>query len=120
MRDMYSLWGSKKTPVQGKDSSLSAVIVARQPIFAKDNKIWGYEVLFRSAQGYNPEQLVDFDDTVATRSVLSDGLSLVSPSLSENQRLLVNFPATLLQDRTTKLLPPNIGVVEILETVKPT
>ncbi|WGK68677.1 HDOD domain-containing protein [Candidatus Haliotispira prima] len=102
------------------NSGLSSVIVARQPVFANDLTIWGYEVLFRSVHGNNPDQLDDFDDIVATRSVLSDGLGLITPSLSEKQRLLVNFPAPLLEDRTAKLLSPETGVVEILETVQPT
>ena len=105
---------------QNGSEAVSSTIVARQPIFSKNNQIWGYEVLFRSAEGVTPEQLENFDDSAATRSVLSDGLNLIYPSLAPKQRLLVNFPELLLEDRTAKLLPKDKVVVEILETVKPT
>ena len=105
---------------QQSSDVFSSTIVARQPIFDKSNQIWGYEVLFRSADGVTPDQLENFDDSLATRSVLSDGLNLIYPSLGSKQRLLINFPALLLEDRTAKLLPKDKVVVEILETVEPT
>ena len=105
---------------QQSDDILSSTIVARQPIFDKSNQIWGYEVLFRSADGVTPDQIENFDDCIATRSVLSDGLNLIYPSIGPKQRLLINFPAVLLEDRTAKLLPKDKVVVEILETVEPT
>ena len=103
-----------------ESTGLSSTLVACQPILKKNHDIWGYEVLFRNANESSHDTANHTDDILATRSVLSDGLELIYPFLLSKQRLLVNFPGELLEDGTVKLLPPHIGVIEILETVQPT
>ncbi|WP_022662058.1 EAL and HDOD domain-containing protein [Paucidesulfovibrio longus] len=104
-------------PLLGNDSDES-VFVARQPIFSADQEVWGYELLFRSSASAQTAQVTD--DDLATSQVIADGFTLARPGLHEGQRMLVNFPERLLLEETALALPPDICVVEILETVAPT
>ncbi|MGE4290819.1 MAG: EAL and HDOD domain-containing protein [Desulfovibrio sp.] len=104
-------------PILGSDSAES-VFIARQPIFTSRQDVWGYELLFRSSAAAQTAQVTS--DDLATAQVIADGFTLARPGLGEHQHLLVNFPERLLLDETALALPPEICVVEILETVSPT
>ncbi len=96
--------------------SLESVFVARQPIFDRDENIWGYELLFRtSTQG--PAQVTDQD--TATSQVIADGFVLAGDGVSQGSRLLINFPHKMLVEDAAFALPPDVCVIEILETVRP-
>ncbi len=92
--------------------------VARQPVFDTHGVIWGYELLYRRPQNL---QAADIDSgTVATASVIINGFETVRPSLKKTQKVLINFPGTLIETQVVTLLPAESCVVEILETVLPT
>ncbi len=100
------------------NSSAEAVYVARQPVFDADMQVWGYELLFRQSAQSN--KAVIEDDSVATSQVMTDGFNLATEWLDPNQKVLINFPETMLTDGLPRILPANVVVVEILETVEPT
>jgi len=94
------------------------VFVARQPIFDRHQKVYGYELLFRpqldaSAAG-TAGSLASLQ--VMTNSLLSIGVETVLAGT----RAFINFPEQLLADERALSLPPNIAVIEILETVNAT
>ncbi len=93
------------------------IFVARQPIFTRDNEVWGYELLFRHSAQTSKAHIKDPD--VATAKVIADGLSMVMPQLDADKKVLINFPQNLLGGEAILTLPPDRCVVEILETVKP-
>jgi c-di-GMP-related signal transduction protein len=92
--------------------------VARQPIFDRNRKIVGYELLFRDGTAaYMP----DMDGDVATNTVLSNSLfSIGLESLLGGKKAFVNFTQNLLTRKLPLLLPKETMVIEILESVEPT
>lgn len=96
---------------------METALVARQPVFDLQGRIWGYELLFRPA----PERKnATASPTAATSTVMLDGFELIRPMLRGNQRLLINYTEELLSAEAPSMLPPEICAVEILESVKPT
>ena len=88
--------------------------VARQPILTADEKVLGYELLFRDG-------MEDFfhcsDADAASRSALSTSMLVGIDVLCDGRRAFVNCTRdVLLQDYIT-LLPASHTVVEVLETV---
>lgn len=94
------------------------IFVARQPIFTREQDIWGYELLFRHSGHGNEAKISDPD--IATAKVIADGLSMVLPQLDAQKKVLINFPQNLLAGGVNVTLPPEQCIIEILETVAPT
>jgi EAL and modified HD-GYP domain-containing signal transduction protein len=94
------------------------VFVARQPIFDRNRKVWGYELLFRSAA---KQTCYDGTEaTSATRQVISNGmLSIGFDKLLRGKHAFINFGREmLLQDLYTSL-PHQTTVIELTEDVEP-
>jgi len=95
------------------------VFVARQPIFDRERRLYGYELLYRSEAADT-----QFDGTEAgsaTNQVISSALlSIGLESLLGGKKAFINFNEALLSDGTHLLLPRETTVIEILETVEPT
>ena len=92
------------------------VFVARQAIFDRQARVYGYELLFRSCVDCTAAGAVDTMSSleVITSSFLSIGVEKVLAG----KRAFINFPQDLLADERVLALPPEITVVEVLETVK--
>lgn len=89
--------------------------VARQPIFDRTQKVFGYELLFRDGL----ENCFSGEAETASRSTLDSTLLFGLNTLCDGHLAFVNCTRdTLLKDLVT-LLPPNQTVVEVLETVEP-
>ena len=95
------------------------VLVARQAIFDRQRKLYGYELLFRSDAASNT-----FDGTeafAATMQVLSNMMmSVGATKLLGGKKAFVNFDHRLLLANAHLTLPRESLVIEILETVVPT
>ncbi|WP_291326449.1 EAL and HDOD domain-containing protein [Desulfovibrio sp. UCD-KL4C] len=100
---------------------LDSFFVARQPVFTRERAVWGYELLFRNSEFSTTAEIgaAVADDDAATSQVIADGFGLIQEDLAKGQRLLVNFSRNMLLEYAADLLPPEICVVEILETVNP-
>ena len=91
--------------------------IARQPIFDSRKKVFGYELLFRSSfenvfKHSDPDQ--------ATSKVISDALFLMDlPTLIDGKRAFINLTREVLVKDYISLVPKDLVVVEILETVDP-
>jgi len=94
-------------------------LVARQAIFDRQQKLYGYELLFRSDAANNA-----FDGTeaaAATMQVISNTLlSIGADQLLDGKKAFINFDHRLLLANMHLSLPPGSLVIEILETVVPT
>ena len=100
--------------VQSLDST---VFVARQPIFGRDQNVFGYELLFRSG-AENAYDATDPDAStldVITNSLLDIGLD----ELTGHKRAFINFTRNLLLEDVMELLPKDLVTVEILEDIEP-
>ncbi len=93
------------------------IFVARQPVFDRDQNIWGYELLFRHSGMAASAEITDAGS--ATAQVIVDGVCIALSSLNERSRILINFPEDLLLQGTPYALPRESCVIEILETVSP-
>ncbi len=95
------------------------VLLARQAIFDRKRKVYGYELLYRAnaaSSGFDGN-----DARGATKQVLSNTLmSLGAENVLNGKKAFVNFDDGLLHEQLYALLPRDSIVIEILETVKPT
>jgi c-di-GMP-related signal transduction protein len=94
---------------------LNEVFVGRQPILDRTNKIFGYELLFRSNTG--PGANVT-DNMTATASVMVNTLNNIGINKMIGERKgFVNVDAEMLESDVLDLLPKESTILEILETV---
>lgn len=89
--------------------------VARQPIFDRTQKVYGYELLFRDGL----ENCFSADPEFASRSTLDSSLLFGLSTLCDGRLAFVNCTREALLKDLVTLLPPDQTVVEILETVEP-
>ena len=88
--------------------------VARQPIFDREEKVFGYELLFRNGLE-NAFNATDAD--AASRSTLDSSLLMGLDVLCDGKRAFVNCTKDTLIKGLVTLLPSHSTVVEILENV---
>jgi c-di-GMP-related signal transduction protein len=92
--------------------------VARQAIFDRNKNVFGYELLFRTCLVNSFES--GSDESFATSQVISNSLlSIGWEQLLSGRRAFINFGRHLLVQELASVLPKELMVVEILESVKP-
>ncbi len=89
--------------------------IARQPIFNRDKTVAGYELLFR-ATAENVFNSTDAD--YATKACL-DTAVLTGFNFSNARRVFVKCTRNSILNGYVTLFPPDLTVVEVLETVTP-
>ncbi|MFL6443081.1 MAG: hypothetical protein ACJ713_04670, partial [Candidatus Sulfotelmatobacter sp.] len=87
--------------------------VARQPIFDRNEKVFGYELLFRDGL----ENSFHGDPDQASRATLDRSLLMGLDVLCDGRRAFVNCTRDTLMKGLVTLLPAASTVVEILESV---
>lgn len=94
-----------------------SVFVARQPIFDRRNRVFGYELLFREGlENFCPQ---DDLEHAAAHVVENSWLTFGFSSLVGSKRAFVNLTRNLLVTGYGDTLPEDGAVVELLETVEP-
>jgi c-di-GMP-related signal transduction protein len=88
--------------------------VARQPIFDRDEKVFGYELLFRDGM---ENAFHGRDADAASHSTLDSSLLMGLDVLCDGRRAFVNCTRSTLTGGLITLLPSQSTVVEILESV---
>jgi len=90
--------------------------VARQPIFTTDEKVFGYELLFRDGvEDYFRAQ----DPDLASRKALDTTMQMGLQTLCDGRRAFINCTRDMLLKDYITLLPSPHTVVEVLESVPP-
>jgi c-di-GMP-related signal transduction protein len=93
------------------------IYIARQPIFDHRQKVYGYELLFRSGLD-NVFRHADPDQ--ATSKVIADGFFLLGMRLlTAGARAFINITRDILLKEYVSLMPRDQIVVEVLETIEP-
>ncbi len=87
--------------------------VARQPIFDRDEKVFGYELLFRDGL----QNAFHGDSNEASRATLDRTLLMGLDVLCDGRRAFVNCTRDTLIKGLVTLLPSTLTVVEVLESV---
>lgn len=88
--------------------------VARQPILTKEEKVFGYELLFRDGV---EDYFRATDPDAASRNTLDSSILLGLDVLCGGRRAFINCTREVLLKDYMTLLPPNQAVAEILESV---
>ncbi len=93
------------------------VFVARQPIFDTKQRVYGYEILYRSGM---ENVYSEADGDKASLFVIGSSLLVIgSQQISNGRKIFVNFTRNLLLEGMATYLPKEIGVIEILENIEP-
>ena len=93
------------------------IYVARQPIFKKNKKVLGYELLFREGMD---NVFPDIDGDTATSKLLSNTFfSIGIEKITGNNLAFINFTEDLLMKHVPSMFPKDHVVVELLEHVRP-
>lgn len=91
--------------------------VARQPIFNRQQKTAGYELLFRDGES---NAFPNIDENKATCRLLVDSFLAVGSNPADiGKRSFINFPHQSLIRLLPVLLPKKQVVIEVLETCEP-
>ena len=88
--------------------------MARQPIFDREEKVFGYELLFRDGM---ENAFHGGDADIASRSTVDSSLLVGLDVLCDGRRAFLNCTRNTLIGGLVTLLPSHSTVVEILETV---
>lgn len=106
-------------PTAARDPGVSkpgprGAFVARQPILTKDEKVFGYELLFRDGvENYFTSQ----DPEAASRSTLDSSMLMGLDVLCNGSRAFINCTRDMLLKDYITQLPSSHTVAEILESV---
>ena len=92
------------------------MFIARQPIFDRVKKVYGYELLFRA--GENSHIYSDSSAENSTATVLGGLFELGIEKIVGNSRAFVNFDYNFLMSEAIELINPEKMVLEILENTK--
>ena len=99
------------------DASLSRIFIARQPIFDLKQKVFAYELLFRS--GFQ-NAFRNAEPNQASAKVMTDSaLTLSMETISGGKLAFINVTRDILLRGYLSLLPRNLTAAEILETIEP-
>ena len=111
---MSSYYHSSLAP----DETAGKVFMARQPIFNRQQVVYGYELLFRSGfENYFKKEIgLDF---AASRVLMDSFLVLGMNVLTGGRRAFLNFTENLLVSEAIAMFPNSMVVVELLENVTP-
>ncbi len=91
--------------------------LARQPILNREQELFAYELLFRTAL---TESANVTDDSLATATVMANATELGLHAVVGNALAFVNVDMVVLESDFVRFLPPDKVVLEILETVEVT
>ena len=95
------------------------ICVARQPIFTKGLKVYGYELFFRNNDVATSVGEIH-RDTASSETILSSIQDLGVEKVTNGKRAFINFTEKLILDQIATLLPNSILVIEVTEPIAPT
>lgn len=112
---------NRALPIKADNGSLGLlrvklmnIYMARQPIFDTENRVYGYELLYRSNGSHNEYNGLDGDESTA--DVISGAFfDLNIEDVIGDGKAFINFTANLLKRGVPKMLSPEKLVVEVLE-----
>ena len=113
----YLIWAftsSRRAPLALLTVQLASL--RRQPIFDRQEHVYGYELLFRS--GLENRYTGD-DADAAARDVADNFLNAGARTLTAGRKAFINCTRQFLVNEYATLLPKAETVIEILETIEP-
>jgi c-di-GMP-related signal transduction protein len=107
---------SSPSPTGNTNASPAEMFVAREPIFDRRQKVYAYELLFRS--GLDNVFNYPDPDEATSRVIASSFLLCGIDAITGGKRGFINVTRNVLLKEQITLLPKESFVVEILETVQ--
>jgi EAL and modified HD-GYP domain-containing signal transduction protein len=98
-------------------ASLARIFIARQPIFDLQQKVYGYELLFRS--GFENVFGRAEPNRASAEVMTNSTLVLNMEAISGGKIVFINITRDILLNDYVSLLPPGLTAAEILETIEP-
>jgi len=92
-------------------------IIGRQPILDRNERLFGYELLFRSTDA-NEADVVDVGKATA-KVIINTLASFGIMELLGGRKGFINVDLDMLMDEALELLPKEHIVIELLETITP-
>ena len=89
--------------------------VAKQPILDREQKTYGYELLFRT--GLDEQAAVIKDADFATGDVATYGFVKTQEDINQSKRIFINFTESLILEGAPRALPSSVTVIEVLENI---
>ena len=105
--------------MHGSMAGATNLLVARQPILDRDARVVAYELLARRTPREQTWQGGTEDSRTTSRVIRQAFLEMDVWSLTEGLPAYINFTRDLLLDGVAETLPPELAVIEILETIAP-
>lgn len=93
------------------DPEIDFFYVARQPIFDRKGKTYGYELLFRTSDTTQSADIEDHDH--ATMAVATSGFVKTQELTDTSKRIFINFTKPLISSGSPMALPPLVTVIEL-------
>lgn len=90
--------------------------IARQPIFDRMKKVYGYELLYRMHE--NDSAYGEANAQQSTATVLGGLFELGLSSIVNGRKAFINFDYSFLMSDAIELISPDSLVIEVLETVE--
>ncbi|MCP4151685.1 MAG: HDOD domain-containing protein [bacterium] len=94
------------------------IFVARQPIFTKEQNVYGYELLFRNNQDNYFDQTIN-QDYASSKTLMDSFLLFGMQELTHQKRAFINLTKKNLLKDYISAVPYGQIVVELLETIEP-
>jgi EAL and modified HD-GYP domain-containing signal transduction protein len=102
-------------PADGRESE---IFIGRQPILNSEQKIFAYELLFRSSAGARAAGVLD-GDQATSRLLINTFNNFGVERVLGDKKAFINVTAGLLESDLLELLPADKVVLEVLEDVTP-
>lgn len=91
--------------------------IARQPIFDSKKNVYAYEMLYRSSY---TNAFTHADADAATANVIINTFQTFGLDVLTNRKpVFINFTENLLNQEIATIIPKDLLVIEILETIEP-
>lgn len=105
--------------MRGSMAGATNLLVARQPILDRQARVVAYELLARQTLRDATWRGGTEDSRTTSRVIRQAFLEMDVWSLTEGLPAYINFTRDLLLDGVAETLPPELTVIEILETIEP-
>ncbi len=114
---MSSLTATAAPGDTAASASLSNIFIARQPILDAQQKVYGYELLFRAGLD---NAFRTAEPNQASAKVMTDGSLILSmEAISEGKLAFINITRDILLNDYISFLPSGLTAAEIPENIEP-
>jgi len=95
---------------------LSDILIARQPILKRDQTLYGYEILYRTANHRTHANIIDGDEAT-TQVIINSFADLGLSTIVGEAKAFINLTRNFILGKNPIPIPPNNVVFEILEDI---